>query len=425
MDSIHKTFFIFEKIVIDDQSEYTRISKMFQIKFILVLICLSFFACEDSNLDQIKITDFYTPPTEIKDQSVVIVQPPSVDMQIMDMRPVVVVDMMQMEIEDMMSMEPMACTQGEIRLLNGCGYEKCESTGNWVSPNPKREYCNGHDDDCDQKTDENFNIGGFCSILNDQMCTLKGTLACQNGQAQCMVEGTGMDAESCDGIDNDCDRNIDEGFPSDPKCCSESIHCPSGQRCVDHLCKVPDPNIGGTMTGGSMSGGSTAGSMGGNQQPNVQGVGTCASPIQLMGFGEFIADGSMAQKKATISDCTGTADDDLIALQTLLGSEMIFSFRFPQAQRVTVSSSWTPFDVVLSVGQCSDNFLSLTDVTSLACDEAEPTALSPAEVTVDVMANTTYYIVLDTTLNIAELSALFGTDLGYLPFVISLQPASN
>ena len=174
-----------------------------------------------------------------------------------------------------------------------------------------------------------------------------------------------------------------------------------------------------------MSGGAMGGAMGGNQQPNVQGVGTCASPIQLMGFGEFIADGSMAQKKATISDCTGTSGDDFIAIQTLLGSEMIFSFRFPQAQRVTISSSWTPFDVVLSVGQCSDNFLSLTDVTSLACDEAEPTALSPAEVTVDVMANTTYYIVLDTTLNIAELSALFGTDLGYLPFVISLQPASN
>ncbi len=392
-------------------------------KFILLLICLSIISCEDSNLDQIKIPDLSYQSTVIKDQSVIIVQPPPVDMQMIDMTTTIPVDMTQIEIKDMMSMETMPCTQGEIRLLNGCGYEKCESTGNWVSPNPKREYCNGHDDDCDQKTDENFNIGGFCSILNDQMCTLKGELACQNGQTQCMVEGTGMDVESCDGIDNECDRNIDEGFPADQKCCSESIHCPSGQRCEANLCKIPDSMIGGSMTGGSMMGG--AGAMGGNQQPNVQGVGTCVSPIQLMGFGEFIADGSMAQKKASITDCTGGPDDDLIAIQTFLGSEMIFSFRFPQAQRVTISSSWTPFDVVLSVGQCSDNFLSLTDVTSLACDEAEPTILSPAEVTIDASANTTYYIILDTTLNFAELIAIAGTDLGYLPFVISLQPASN
>ena len=53
------------------------------------------------------------------------------------------------------------------------------------------------------------------------------------------------------------------------------------------------------------------------------------------------------------------------------------------------------------------------------------TSLSPAEVTIDASANTTYYIILETTLNLAELSAMISTDLGYLPFVISLQPSSN
>ncbi len=75
---------------------------------------------------------------------------------------------------------------------------------------PKAETCNGLDDDCDGKVDQNLS-GQQCDTGKKGPCK-KGTLQCQHGQSIC-VPNILPTTEVCDGKDNNCDGNIDEIFP--------------------------------------------------------------------------------------------------------------------------------------------------------------------------------------------------------------------
>ena len=72
-----------------------------------------------------------------------------------------------------------------------------------------QEICNGADDDCDGETDEDTS-GGDCFVTN-QFGACPGTENCLAGQLKC--DAPEPMAEACDGKDNDCDGDVDEGYP--------------------------------------------------------------------------------------------------------------------------------------------------------------------------------------------------------------------
>ncbi len=91
------------------------------------------------------------------------------------------------------------------------GERKCLAGG--LSPcsakSPAGETCNGVDDDCDGQADEDT-AGGSCLVTNEHG-SCPGVLACTGGTSTC--EGAQAEAEQCDGLDNNCNGVVDEGFP--------------------------------------------------------------------------------------------------------------------------------------------------------------------------------------------------------------------
>ncbi len=84
---------------------------------------------------------------------------------------------------------------------------------------PQAEICDGTDNDCDDQTDEGLlNACGACGSVPVEVCNgrdddCNGVI--DNGVLNACGKCGELPIEICDGTDNDCDGRIDEGFDSD------------------------------------------------------------------------------------------------------------------------------------------------------------------------------------------------------------------
>ncbi len=117
------------------------------------------------------------------------------------------------EADDDFVMTPTSCgvgacagTTGTLTCVDGVSSDSCDPLEGAVT-----ETCDGSDDDCDGETDEGFDVGESCDGDDADQCAT-GTIACDGeGAAVCDETGEG-EVETCNGQDDDCDGQTDEGI---------------------------------------------------------------------------------------------------------------------------------------------------------------------------------------------------------------------
>ncbi len=103
-----------------------------------------------------------------------------------------------------------ACVTGNA--FGGCGgVQSCAEAG-WSACSakiPAEDTCNGFDDDCDGKTDEETVSGTACAVTN-AAGSCKGVQVCL-GAAGLTCDAKTPATDVCNGLDDDCDGQVDQG----------------------------------------------------------------------------------------------------------------------------------------------------------------------------------------------------------------------
>jgi hypothetical protein len=96
--------------------------------------------------------------------------------------------------------------------------DDCDDQAPAVHPGAE-ERCNGIDDDCDAEADEGFILGGACSA-GVGACERSGVTVCSpdGGGTVCGATPGEPQPETCDGRDDDCDGVSDDGFDVGAAC---------------------------------------------------------------------------------------------------------------------------------------------------------------------------------------------------------------
>ncbi len=185
---------------------------------------------------------------------------------------------------------------------------------------PQLERCNGADDDCDGRTDEGFELDVECAVGLGACARAGRTICGPLGDAVCSAVAGAAREESCDGADDDCDGQTDEGFQVGDACSAGAGGCrvdgvfecaPDGRgQCsarardpAPEACNGADDDCDGSSDEGLRLGDVCQGGGAGCQRPGVRACGGDGEVVcQVEAEGDEVCNGAD-------DDCDGTVDE--------------------------------------------------------------------------------------------------------------------
>ncbi|MCC6625701.1 MAG: hypothetical protein IT385_30985 [Deltaproteobacteria bacterium] len=93
------------------------------------------------------------------------------------------------------------------------GVATCDAEAGWggcTARTATSESCNGLDDDCDGLADDG--LGGAVCVRDNDFGSCPGVQICDGGAGRLVCVARDAAAEVCNGLDDDCDRQVDEDF---------------------------------------------------------------------------------------------------------------------------------------------------------------------------------------------------------------------
>lgn len=193
---------------------------------------------------------------------------------------------------------------------------QCQST---VNPSP--EICDGLDNNCNTTIDDNpSGTGAACDGGDADSCP-EGNIVCVNGALDCS-DNTGVNQELCNGLDDDCDGNVDEtptdvggACGSDVGTCDPGVFvCQGGMRVCSgatgpspEVCDLLDNDCNGVIDNDPTDVGQVCGN---------SDAGECSFGATICVLGALVCAGEVGPSPERCNglddDCNGTVDNSTV-----------------------------------------------------------------------------------------------------------------